>query len=281
MNNISVVMSVYNAEDTIAETIESVLKQSFRDFEFIIVHDGSVDNIHAITGFCNDKRIRLIDNNSHDYIQSLNWGIKASRGKYIARIAANDIMHIDRLKLQHSIMEEFPDITVCSCWETVFGKQIPKRMVEQKLSGFIEWLPAELLLNDLDIHPVYMIRRSFITKHHLLYENCGYAEDYKFWIDIARLNGGFYIDSQPLVYRRVSHTKISKERKDEQLQSISKIKGEILHFLSNKYSEKYPALKALYNSYYELLAQELISENDIFRLFHSLFMRNKDIFKNL
>jgi glycosyltransferase involved in cell wall biosynthesis len=273
-------MSVYNAEDAIAETIESVLKQSFRDFEFIIVNDGSIDNTHSIICSFDDKRIRLIDNN-HDYIQSLNLGIKASKGKYIARIAANDIMHIDRLKLQHSIMEEFPDITVCSCWETIFGKQIPKRIVEQKLSGLIELLSVELLLNDIDINPVYMIRRSFITKHNLLYENCGYAEDYKFWAEIAKLNGSFYIDSQPLVYRRISNTKIAKERRNEQLQSISKIKGELLHFLSNKYSERYPALKTLYNSYYELLDRNLIAEYDIFQLFHSLFMKNKDTFKSL
>jgi len=159
-------MTAYNAEDTIAESIESVLKQSFQNFEFIIVNDGSTDNTRSIINSYNDKRIRLIDN-EHDTVQSLNIGLKVSTGKYIARMDAGDIMHIDRLKLQHSIMEEFPEITICSCWETVFGKKMPKRIVEQQLSGLVELPLVQLLLNDERINPVYTIRKSFIVEHNL------------------------------------------------------------------------------------------------------------------
>jgi glycosyltransferase involved in cell wall biosynthesis len=75
MNSISVVMSAYNAENTIAETIESVLIQSFSDFEFIIVNIGSAENIRSIIYSYDDKRIRVFDTDQ-DYIQSLNLGIK-------------------------------------------------------------------------------------------------------------------------------------------------------------------------------------------------------------
>jgi len=280
MRTVSVVMAAYNAEDTIAESIDSVLKQSFHDFEFIIVDDGSTDNTRSIISAYNDKRIRLIDN-CHDYIQSLNIGLKASTGKYIARMDADDIMHIDRLKLQHSTMEDFPEITICSCWETVFGKKMPKRLVEQKLSGLIESPLVQLLLDDISINPVYTIRKSFIDKHKLLYENYIYSEDYKFWVDVAKSDGSFYIDSQPLVYRRISNAKILRNRRIEQIQSISKIKKEILYFLGNHYNENYPALTTLYHSCYELSEQKLIFENEIFTLFYSLFMKNKDTFKRL
>jgi len=280
MNSLSVVMSAFNAEKTIAESIESVLNQSFPDFEFIIVDDGSTDNTRSIVSSYNDKRIRLIDNDN-DHIQSLNTGLKASTGKYIARMDAGDIMHVDRLKLQYLIMEEFPDITVCSSWETVFGEKMPIRIFEQKLAGLIELLLVQLLLDDVRINPVYTIRKSFIDEHNLLYENCTWSEDYKLWSEVAKLNGGFYIDSQPLVYRRISDTKISRKRREEQIESVLKIKKEILHFLCVKYNETYPALMSLYNSYYELLAQKIISDNDIFKLFYPIFMKNKDMFQRL
>ena len=120
MSSISVVMSTSNAKVYIAESVESVLKQSFSDFELIVISDSSTDNnIKSIINSYHDKRIRLIDND-HDYIQSLNSGIRASKGKYIALMNAGDIMHADRLKIQYSIMEEFPDITVCSR-TAVFG----------------------------------------------------------------------------------------------------------------------------------------------------------------
>ena len=273
-------MSAFNAEKTIAESIESVLNQSFPDFEFIIVDDGSTDNTRSIVSSYNDKRIRLIDNDN-DHIQSLNTGLKASTGKYIARMDAGDIMHVDRLKLQYLIMEEFPDITVCSSWETVFGEKMPIRIFEQKLAGLIELLLVQLLLDDVRINPVYTIRKSFIDEHNLLYENCTWSEDYKLWSEVAKLNGGFYIDSQPLVYRRISDTKISRKRREEQIESVLKIKKEILHFLCVKYNETYPALMSLYNSYYELLAQKIISDNDIFKLFYPIFMKNKDMFQRL
>jgi glycosyltransferase involved in cell wall biosynthesis len=273
-------MTAYNAEKTIAEAIESVLKQSFPDFEFIIVSDGLTDNIRSIISSYDDKRIRLVGGDQ-DQIQSINSGIKASTGKFIAFMDADSLMHVDRLKIQHSMMEEFPEITICSSWETVFGKNIPQRITRQKISGWMEFPLAQLLIEDITVNHAYMVRRSFIETHVLLYKNCERAENFKFWVEIAKLNGGFYIDSQPLVYRRIDDTKISGKHRLEKLQSISKIKKEILYFLCNKFQETYPALVSLCNSYYELLDQKLVSEDDILTLFHSLFIKNKDSFNNL
>jgi len=115
---------------------------------------------------------------------------------------------------------------------------------------------------------------------NIIYEDYAYSEDYKLWAETAKLNGGFYIDSQPLVYRRTVDTKISRNRRIEQLQTISKIKKEILNSLCNKYHETYPALTTLYNSYYELFEQKMIPENEIFSLFYSLFIKNKDRIRN-
>ena len=272
-------MAAYNAEETVAESIESVLKQSFPDFELIVADAGSTDNTLSIVRSFEDARIRLIDGGL-DKIQSLNSGIQTATGKYIAFHLTDGIMHIDRLKLQHTIMEEFPAITVCGSWETVFGKRMPKMLVEQKAAGWIDLPLVQLLFDDIAVHPAFTVRRSFIAEHNLFFENCNQAEDYKFWTEAAKLGGGFYIDSQPLVYRRIYDTKISRKRRLDKVQSISGIKREILPFLCRKYGETFPALTGLYNSYIELEKQKLVSENDIYAQFYSLFMKNKEVFTN-
>jgi len=276
---VSVVMSVCNAEKDIAAAIESVLKQSFTDFEFIIVDAGSTDNTCAVIRSFEDKHIHLIDSNQ-GHIEALNTGMKASSGKYIAFLEANGMMHVDRLKLQYSIMEERPEITICGSWETVFSKRMPKRVIEKKLSGWIEQPLIQLLFDDQLINPAYTVRKSFVDGHNLFFENEYHVRDYKFWVETALLNGGFYIDSQTLVYSRISDTNLSATRRIEKLKAIAAIKNEILTALCKKYEATHPALQHLCNACRELATQQLIEEDDIFKLFYSLFMKNRDTFSN-
>ncbi|MGL5227941.1 MAG: glycosyltransferase family 2 protein [Bacteroidales bacterium] len=86
-----------------------------------MVDDGSTDDTKDIIRSFTDNRIKLICN-EHDFIGSLNLGLKESSGKYIARMDADDIMHPDRLKIQYNIMEEEPEITVSGSWIIVFGE---------------------------------------------------------------------------------------------------------------------------------------------------------------
>jgi len=275
---ISVVMTAYNAEEFIAEAIESILNQSFADFEFIIVNDGSTDNTRSIICSFDDKRIRLIDN-EHDYIHSLNTGLKASKGKYLARMDADDIAHIDRFKIQYSLMEEFPEITVCSSWMRLFGEKVSPVTFQPNTSGLIK-NPLIQLLNDIFIvNPASMIRNSFLKERHLLYENYEYAEDYKFWSEMAKLNAVFYIDSTPLIYRRIANSQITLKYRDIQLETTDRIKKEIALALCRKNSEKYPSIMSLFHSFYELSEQKMISKNSISRFFYLLFTENEDVNK--
>ena len=191
-------------------------------------------------------------------VRLLNTGIIASEGKYIALHESDGIMHIDRLKLQYSIMEEYPEISICSSWETVFGKRIPNRIIEQKLLGFIELPLVQMLIDNLTVNSNYTIRSSFISERNLFYKDCNQAEDYIFWAGAAKMNSGFYIDSQPLVFKRISDTSISRKHRLEKIESISKIKRDILRFLCEKYYKTCPVLTDIYNSYYKLLNQKLV-----------------------
>jgi glycosyltransferase involved in cell wall biosynthesis len=110
---VSVIMPSYNAEKYIAEAIESILKQSFRDFEFIIINDGSKDKTLSIIKNYQkiDNRIKLIEHASNEgLIKSLNDGIKKASGKYIARMDADDISLEDRLLIQVNFLEDNSDI---------------------------------------------------------------------------------------------------------------------------------------------------------------------------
>lgn len=117
--NISICIPMYNAARFIKDCIDSVLSQSFQDFELLIVDDGSTDNSCAIVNSVRDNRIRLI-RNQHDYVGSLNMLLDEAKGKYIARMDADDVMYPNRLSIQYEYMENHPDIDVIGGRMAVF-----------------------------------------------------------------------------------------------------------------------------------------------------------------
>ena len=108
---VSVCMPMYNASKYLRECIDSVLAQTFKDFEFLIVDDGSDDDSVEIVKSYHDDRIRLIQN-THDYIGSLNILLDEACGKYIARMDADDVMVLSRLERQFQYLETNPDIDI-------------------------------------------------------------------------------------------------------------------------------------------------------------------------
>lgn len=114
MNNpeISVIMSVYNAEKYLRESIESILNQTYTEFEFIIVNDGSTDSSLEIIKSYKDERIVLINQNNTGLAKSLNNGIEKSRSIFIARMDADDISLPDRLQKQYEFLSQNPEYVV-------------------------------------------------------------------------------------------------------------------------------------------------------------------------
>lgn len=108
---VSVCMPMYNASAYLRECIDSILCQTFGDFELLIADDGSTDESRYIVRSYDDPRIRLIEN-EHDYIGSLNLLLKEARGKYIARMDADDIMVSFRLEAQFGYMERHVEVDV-------------------------------------------------------------------------------------------------------------------------------------------------------------------------
>ena len=188
---ISVVMSTYNRAPLLSRAIDSILNQTFTDFEFIIIDDGSSDKTPEILAEYakKDKRIRVITNNPNKgLIYSLNKGLQEAKGKYIARMDDDDISLPNRFMKQYDFMEKNPDIAVAGSW-------IGNPDNNQKW-GFHDQTDPEkikmfLYLNSVPIsHPAAFIRRSFLTQHNITYSNeYKAAEDRKFWLDIMDADG--------------------------------------------------------------------------------------------
>src|SRR5688500_9607984 len=117
---ISVVLPVYNSENYIKEAIDSILNQTFKDFELIIINDGSVDRSAEVIQAIKDSRIVYVDQQNSGLAATLNRGIQMARGKYIARQDNDDISIPERLDMQVNFMENNPGVALLgTCAEII------------------------------------------------------------------------------------------------------------------------------------------------------------------
>ena len=178
MPKISVIMPVFNGEGHLEEAVESILKQSFGDFEFIIINDGSYDGTSKILVSYRDRRIRLIERENRGFAHSLNEGIQAARGKYIARMDADDVALEDRFQLQYDFMESHPDVDILGGQAYVIDEkgaltgEMRKPVSWKNISQYIEYACPIC-------HPTYFVRKRVyeITRG---YRNMPPVEDYDF-----------------------------------------------------------------------------------------------------
>jgi glycosyltransferase involved in cell wall biosynthesis len=179
---ISVVMSVHNGERYLAEAVQSVLNQTFRDFELIIINDGSTDRTGEILeGFARaHSRIRLISRENKGLSYSLNEGVLAARGEWVARMDADDVALPYRFDRQLRWLEKSgadiggSSVRVIGTW---------RRRVWVYPSD-PEEIKARLLFNSAFAHPAIMARRSVLTGH--VYADSSLpSEDYHLWTRLA------------------------------------------------------------------------------------------------
>lgn len=240
---VSVILPVFNAKDYIKEAIQSILDQSYENFELIIINDGSSDGtLDVILSFKSDK-IKLISRENKGLVYSLNEGIKISQGKYIARMDADDISIHSRLSEQVKFMQEHENVGICGSFVERFeGEGSHYNEVVWKLPSEDADLRVRLLFGVPFAHPSIMMRKDIILKYNLYYnEIYKNAEDYKLWVDFSRYTKFANIQKVLLRYRylQTSITRASDNKKDdERFLTISKIFNEVLENLEIKLSQK-------------------------------------------
>lgn len=177
---VSVVMPVYNGGKYLHEAIESILAQTFTDFEFIVIDDGSTDNSYDIAAAFSDGRIRLVRQESNlGLVSALNLGLILARGEYVARMDADDISLPERLLIQVDFMDANPAVGVCGSWLQVFSSTDRTAWYSPISHNEIY---ARLLFESALFHPTVFMRKSFLDAHNILYKSdFRTAEDYELW----------------------------------------------------------------------------------------------------
>ena len=242
--NISVIMPVYNSAHFLKEAIDSVLNQTYKDYEFLIINDGSTDHSESIILSYNDTRIKYHKNEfNKGLVYTLNKGLQLAKGKYIARMDADDICLPTRFEKQFLFLENNKDIAVVAAlikqidnnnsdlgfWNDDFNK-----IAEGDIKAFMPKL-------NCIAHPSVMMRADVVKKiGYKLYKN---AEDWGLWLTL--LSNGFRIVklNEVLLYYRIHPSSLSNNNSNNTFNriiifKINYIKNKLIHLQFKKYDIK-------------------------------------------
>lgn len=216
---VSVVMSVYNGEQFLRESIDSILNQTYKDFELIIIDDGSTDTTLKIIKSYKDSRIRIISRANKGLVASLNEGIRQARGKYVARQDADDVSLPKRL---HKQVEYFTRHKGCVVMGTWFEEFAGSKVLSINRSPMTDALiRLRLLWGTCFGHGTVMFNREVAIAVGLYRKPRWPAEDYDFWSSLAEK--GKLANLPEVLYRyRVHDSSISVMHNSDQ-QKLSRL----------------------------------------------------------
>lgn len=200
-------MGVYNAEDTLRRAVDSILTQTFRDFEFIIVNDGSVDGTSEILGEYAkaDSRVRVIDQPNQGLTRSLVMASELARGAYLARQDADDISLPERLQKQVEILESDPGCVLVTSWVEDVSPEGVVCNLHQSLTHRVRIKSQdEVEMTGIAAHGSVMMRREEFEKTGGYRPCFYYAQDSDLWLRLS-LCGRFLV-APCVLYRRVIGT---------------------------------------------------------------------------
>jgi glycosyltransferase involved in cell wall biosynthesis len=201
MAKISVVMSVCNGERHLKESVESILSQTFADFEFIIINDGSTDGTREILESYTDPRIVVVHQENMGLTRSLNRAMAMARGKYIARQDADDISMPERLETQFEYMERNPNIGLVGSYYLVVDEQ--GKSIDELAQNNLPTNHKDLIKYHFKTH--YVGHGTFFFRRSIIDFTGGYDEDFRFTQDmdfLLRVSERFEIANIPEVLYR-------------------------------------------------------------------------------
>lgn len=209
-------MSVYNGERYLREAVGSILNQTFADFEFIIIDDGSTDGTSAILSSYADPRIRLVHNPENiGLTRSLNKGLTLAQGAYIARMDADDISLPNRCERQIASLSASPDVGLLGVGWCNLTSNGEKQQVANPpaTDSVIRWF---LLFGTVLAHPGVMFRKDLIGTVGPYNETLRFAQDYELWCRMAHVTKLANLSDPLLLLRRGDPGRISENHLREQ-----------------------------------------------------------------
>ncbi len=214
---VTVLMSVYNAEKFVEHAVRSIINQTFKEFEFIVIDDGSTDQTHRILAQFDKKVVKVYSQENRGVTASLNRGLLLAKGKYIARMDADDIALPERLQKQVGFLESHSEIGIVGSAVQVINDSGRKWGVQTFAPTDIGIRWVSLVKNPF-VHPSVMFRKNLLDEYNLEYRPSSHAEDYDLWVRLLKFTKGSNIE-QPLLLYRVHKSNISKLHRNVQFES--------------------------------------------------------------
>lgn len=219
---ISVLMPVYNAEKFLKEAIDSILNQTFKDFEFLIINDASTDRSKEIILSYKDPRIRYFENNKNlGVARTLNRGLRLAKGEYIARMDADDISFPDRFKKQVEFMEKNPQVAICGTWLQLINN---KANDIWRCPSDHETIKSLSLFYSSIYHPTVLICSKTLKKNNLSYNpSFIHAEDYELWARIMEKAKAANL-KEVLLFHRIHSNEVGNIYKQMQVKNANRVR---------------------------------------------------------
>ncbi len=262
MPKVSVIMSTYNDSRYIRQSVESILNQTYKDFEFIIIDDASTDETVSIIKSYNDSRIKLIINKeNHGLTKNLNKALTMVTGQYIARMDGDDISFAKRLEKQIEYLDKHKDVYLIG----TAIRNIGASDLYWRLPDDSEELRIRMLLHPVFAHPSFMFRKELVDEGMLYDESFRTAQDYDFAARVAKNHKIGRLQGVLLNYR-VHEKQISQTSNKNQVDNAARIRMRLLNELGieltdeqKRFYDEWVAEKVLgradeYRNAYELIA---------------------------
>lgn len=269
---VSVLLPNYNNAPFLKESIDSILNQTFKDFELLIVDDGSTDNSIDIINSFTDKRIRLIQKKVNSgIVDTLNIGLDAIDSKYMVRMDGDDISMPERLEKLVSFLEKNKLVGVCSSALKVFGNV---KQEVWKIDTAPDLLKAGLIRGVTTPHAPSMFRMSVLIQNNLKYrKNIPHMEDYDLFFRLKKYTAFFNLHNALYCYRILDHN-VTIKNKDSIWERYKLIYKEVLQELGIEASAKNIAM------HIELFhrVRPVCSVNDLFE-YKNLLIKNNNNYK--
>lgn len=175
-------MAVFNQERFLKKAIRSILNQTFRDFKFLILDDGSTDGSFDIIQSFKDRRIKIFQNRKRQGLaKGLNFLIGKAKGKYIARMDGDDISMAARLKEQVEFLDKHPKVALIGCWTKIINDK-GAIVGESRRPTEYQKIRKVILASDSFVHPSVMFRKNIFTKIGGYNEDYFYSQDYDLFL---------------------------------------------------------------------------------------------------
>lgn len=242
MSKVSVIIPAYNAITYFPETLESLLKQTFNDFEVIVVNDGSTDETGQWLSQIKEPKVRLISQKNQGLAGARNTGITHAQGEYIAILDADDLWEPDKLEKQVRVLDKNPEVALVYTWVGFIDENgnHTGRVFKNCAEGYV-WQKLTQH-NIVECGSVPLIRRSCFKIVGLFDRNLNsYLEDWDMWLRIAASHQ-FKVIKEPLVYYRQHSSSTSRnwEAMDQSFRMViekafSTAKPELMYLKNHSY----------------------------------------------